>query len=308
MNGLMNNVKDWILQFFPQNARIVSIYPLKGSTTASLFEITIEISDKQKEHVVLRQYDKPDAVEKSKAISWVENEANSLIVAYSLRCSSPKFIGKDKYGEVSGYPLLLMSKLPGKVDLHPITITAWLENLAITLKDIHQNRLKDFSSKHFRYHHPDNLNIPVWSSHPEVWGVLFQLAKQQEPMYDPIFIHRDFHPVNVLWQGEEVTGVVDWANGCLGHAGIDVGHCRWNLAMIYGVDEADLFLEYYIKHAENRFSYDVYWDNVSLMDVLMDQPSVYPGWTEFGRKEITKEILIDRIDQYAISLYNRIKQ
>lgn len=77
--------------------------------------------------------------------------------------------------------------------------------------------------------------------------------------------------------------------------------------MIYGVDEADLFLEYYIKHAGNRFRYDVYWDNVSLMDVFMDQPSVYPGWAAFGRKEITKEVLIDRMDRYAISLFNKIK-
>ncbi|GLO64820.1 aminoglycoside phosphotransferase family protein [Oceanobacillus kimchii] len=308
MSDLTESMKAWVLDHFPEDSFITTINCLKGSTTATLFELTIGHPDKMENQVVLRQYNKLDTVGKNEAIAWVENEAKSLVVANSLRVSSPKLIGIDKYGEVSGYSLLLMSKLPGKVELNPYSMSAWLEKLAITLVKIHKNDINNFSSKHYRYQQSDDLNIPVWSQNPEIWKALFEIAKQPEPMYDPIFIHRDFHPVNVLWQDGEVTGVVDWANGCIGHAGIDLGHCRWNLAMIYGVYEADLFLEYYLNHAGSRFRYDMYWDNVSLMDVFMDRPSVYPGWAEFGRKEITKEVLIERMDQYALSLFNRIKQ
>ncbi|BAC12447.1 hypothetical protein [Oceanobacillus iheyensis HTE831] len=306
MSDLTESIKVWVLEYFPKGSFITNINCLKGSTTSTLVGITIEHPDKTESQVVLKQYNKPEAVGKSEAITSVENEANSLIVANSLRGNSPKLIGTDKYGDISEYPLLLMSKLPGAVDLHPDSISTWIEKLAITLVEIHQNDIKDFSSKHFRYQQSDDLNIPVWSQYPEVWKALIEIAKQPEPMYDPIFIHRDFHPVNVLWQDGEVAGVVDWTNGCIGHAGIDLGHCRWNLAMIFGVEEADIFLQYYIKQAGNRFKYDMYWDNVSLMDVLMDHPSVYPGWAAFGRREITKEIIMDRMDRYAISLFNKV--
>lgn len=25
---------------------------------------------------------------------------------------------------------------------------------------------------------------------------------------------RDYHPINVLWLGEEISGIVDWVNAC----------------------------------------------------------------------------------------------
>lgn len=54
------------------------------------------------------------------------------------------------------------------------------------------------------------------------------------------FIHRDFHPGNVLWQQGKVTGVVDWQSASTGPAVMDVGHCRVNLFR-YGLDAADQF-------------------------------------------------------------------
>ena len=35
---------------------------------------------------------------------------------------------------------------------------------------------------------------------------------------DPHLLHRDFHPLNVLWGAADVSGVVDWVNACVGHA------------------------------------------------------------------------------------------
>ena len=62
-----------------------------------------------------------------------------------------------------------------------------------------------------------------------------------------------------------VSGIVDWPNTCLGPAGIDVGHCRVNLALLHGVEFADLFLEAYQRHA-TEFIYDSYFDIVSIFD------------------------------------------
>lgn len=77
------------------------------------------------------------------------------------------------------------------------------------------------------------------------------------------FIHRDYHPGNVLWLGPRVCGIVDWVNASLGSPEADVGHCRANLVGHLGpgdiTDTADRFLQLYMA-ASDRDHYHPYWD------------------------------------------------
>lgn len=41
------------------------------------------------------------------------------------------------------------------------------------------------------------------------------------------------------------------------------------------------------------------------MDVLEGQPEVYPGWEVFGKTDITEEVMIERMDEYAVSLLEK---
>lgn len=100
-----------------------------------------------------------------------------------------------------------------------------------------------------------------------------------------------------------MSGVVDWPNACLGPAGIDVGHCRVNLALLYGVEVADLFLATYEKHAGSSFIYDSYWDIVSAFDFVGDgPPTVYGGWAAFGVTGLTDVMMEERMDAFVASL------
>ncbi|MFD1412630.1 phosphotransferase family protein [Oceanobacillus jeddahense] len=299
MVHLPEKLKQWIVSHFPGEVIIHHVYLLEGSTTATMYAIVLQLSVEKKTELVLRQY------EKNRTAKDIEQEADSLKTAASLTVDTPQCIAVDPDGEVIGKPLLLMRKIEGKVNILPINQTEWLGRLAETLARIHDNSIENFPWKHERYQKADEIEIPAWSSKQGVWERLKEIAMQPEPSYKPIFIHRDFHPTNVLWKDGKVSGVVDWASSCLGHAGIDVGHCRWNLAMLYGVEAADSFLSAYQEKMGYHFSYNVYWDIVSLMDVLEDQPEVYPGWKVFGKTDITVEIMIERMDRYAVSLLEK---
>lgn len=119
------------------------------------------------------------------------------------------------------------------------------------------------------------------------------------------FIHRDFHPANVLWEENKVSGVVDWPNACRGPQGVDVGHCRVNLAMLHGVEVGELFLEVYQEKVPD-FSYNPYWDLVSLVDMLFGPPKVFEGWKALGITYLTDEIIMKRLDDYLLSLLNKL--
>ncbi|MBL5777794.1 aminoglycoside phosphotransferase family protein, partial [Bacillus sporothermodurans] len=148
--------------------------------------------------------------------------------------------------------------------------------------------------------------IKVLTKRPELWGAVFDFVREPRPQVKPCFIHRDYHPTNILWVDDKVSGVVDWVNACRGPAGIDIGHCRLNLAMLFGVSTADEFLSAYEKLAGYSFSYHPYWDLLSLIDILFGSPEVYPGWIAFGVTNLTDQMMVDRLDQYMKSLLKKI--
>jgi Ser/Thr protein kinase RdoA (MazF antagonist) len=87
------------------------------------------------------------------------------------------------------------------------------------------------------------------------------------PDDDNALIHRDYHPLNVLWRGEQLTGIVDWAWACHGPRSVDVAHCRLNLVLAIGADAADLFLRAWQAHA-GVTDYDPAWDLRDAVDGL----------------------------------------
>jgi hypothetical protein len=101
---------------------------------------------------------------------------------------------------------------------------------------------------------------PVWAQRPEAWLRGIELLDGPLPTDERLFLHRDFHPGNVLWRDGEVTGVVDWVNASIGSPWADVGHCRVNLAEELGQNAADRFLELYREVSGRQDPYHSYWD------------------------------------------------
>ena len=134
-----------------------------------------------------------------------------------------------------------MTRLPGKVNLTPVDFDAWLRQLAGLLPRLHAISPEGHRWRHLPYNNLSTLQPPVWTKRPQAWAEAIRIGRGPRPAFEPRFIHRDFHPVNLLFEGEMLSGVVDWPNACVGPAGVDVAHCRWNLAAMYGLPAADRF-------------------------------------------------------------------
>lgn len=84
----------------------------------------------------------------------------------------------------------------------------------------------------YRQHHSDP---PPWTPRPAVWQRAIELFHGAPPGDRRCFIHRDYHPGNVLWQHDRISGIVDWEAASTGPPDIDIGHFRSNLTQ-YGPD------------------------------------------------------------------------
>lgn len=145
----------------------------------------------------------------------------------------------------------------------------------------------------------DSNDAPAWAKQTEVW----QRAIAEPPAESRHirFIHRDFHPVNVLYESAEKYNVVDWINACVGPVEVDVAHCRLNLALLESLEAAEQFLAEYIELS--GFSYDRKWDLTAVFDFEPETINVYPGWKAYGKANISRANVRERMENIVLKVY-----
>lgn len=307
LDGLPREAARWVERAVGGGARVVSAAPLAGATSSLLHGVSVERGGRRLE-VVLRRF--VDAEWLKTEPDLARHEAASLTKAARAGVPVPGLIAFDEEGSECGAPATLMTRLPGRVVLAPENLDAWLRRLAEVLLPFHELEAGDYPWGYFPYtDHLAGIEPPPWSQFPEHWeraAVIVAGRRPEGPAGRECFIHRDYHPNNVLWQDGRVSGVVDWVNACRGAPGFDVAWCRLNLAKLYGVAEADAFLRAYESHAGARFAYDPYWDLIALVEVLPGPPDVYEGWRVFGVTHLDDALMRERVDDYLASLVARL--
>lgn len=271
---------------------------LQGATSSSLFLVQF-MRGGEAQRFVLRVLDNP---------AWLANEpdlaaheAAALKEAQKAGLAAPRLVAYAADDVGFGAPAVLMSFMEGRIDLTPVNFQAWLAGLARALASIHGHPGHGFAWRFRSWVNRPLLAPPAWTTIPCAWERAIERVCGPEPAAPLVFIHRDYHPTNVLWQDGAVSGVVDWINACQGPAGVDVAHCRTNVAVMYGPAAADQFLAAYAK-ADPGFVYDPYWDLDSLLDTCLPTPLFYPPWQVFGLDFLAPAVLASRVDAYLESV------
>ena len=191
-----------------------------------------------------------------------------------------------------------MTRLPGRAEFAPLSIELWLRQMAEALPAIHDVPLATPQRRYRPYYDQRTRNAPAWSKQPKAWRHALDLARSRQPRTTSRFIHRDYHPWNILWQRGKLSGVVDWISACAGPPQVDVAHCRVNLVWFHGLDVADRFLAAYADASGSSVEdYDPYWDAMALADtglVIADIP-----WFDAG---LTLPLVRRRLDALAVAI------
>ena len=88
----------------------------------------------------------------------------------------------------------------------------------------------------------------------------------------------------MLWQGDRLSGVVDWPNAATGNRGSDVGHCRLNLAVLFDSRTAEDYLVMYERAAGVRV------DRRGDLRALL---CFDPGWQRFIPRQVAGRAPLD---------------
>jgi len=275
----------WVERTLGRDARVVDAQRLTGGLTSWVHALTVE-QHGQRTSYVLRWWD----AGADHAADAVRSEARVLTALAHSALPAPRFVGSTIDAADRG-PALLMTRLPGQVHLVPRDREHWLQQMATMLARIHA---LDVGGKPFEpWHDAHRLVPPSDALRPAIWREAAALVAAQPPPAHTCFIHRDYQHFNLLWSNEQLTGVVDWIEACVGPAAVDVGHCRLNLALLFSVDVAERFRELY--EAEAGRAVDPWWDVHALL-------AFGPDWKQFlpiqidGRAALDVDGMTSRIE------------
>jgi aminoglycoside phosphotransferase (APT) family kinase protein len=289
----------WVEQVLGSGARVAGWTRLTGGLTSMVHALTVERTG-ARERYVLRWWE-PDSEWQQWILRAVPLETAVLMKLERSGIPVPRVIASTT-DAVLGGPAVLMTRLPGEVQLMPDDRERWLRAMAQMLARIHALAIdeKPFASWLDRQH----WSPPPDASRPGVWAQAIALVAEERAPTRTCFLHRDYQHFNLLWSRERLTGVVDWSEACVGPPEIDVGHCRLNLTVLFSADVADRFREMY--EAESGYKVDAPWDVHALL-------SYGPSWKHFlpvqidGRAPLDADGMTRRMEEVLERALRRIR-
>lgn len=115
----------WVVKSMGSGSRIVGCRRLTGGVCSAVHRLTVEQRG-VRTFVVLRQYPGEPGLRET-----LEREIANLGVVAGSGLPVPSIVSHDAAGaSTGGAPSLLMTQLPGRIELSPVHPTAWMSRIA----------------------------------------------------------------------------------------------------------------------------------------------------------------------------------
>lgn len=302
--------RAWVERHLEVGERIVRTEVLHGGITAEMRRLTLGTRGGATRCLVLRSF-----VGVERAEDGLNREAAALTVLAGSGVAAPGLVAVDPTAAQCAYPSLLMTHLPGRTVLADEGVERRVPALARQLVAIHALRPAGRPGKYVTLTTADTVVTPRGAD-ARAWAAATDVIRRPPPPGEGRFLHRDFHPGNVLFDtaapgpaGPRITGVVDWATTSWGPADLDVAHCCTNLALLHGPAWGPRFAEAYEEAGgvlAGTAGERLYW---LVRDGLAFSEEVRPvarSWREAGRGELTTREVEERLHTYVTMLMDTL--
>lgn len=255
--------------------------------------------------VVLRRY-------RAETLAWNPHGparlAQTLTAVAQAGLPTPRLLAAELDGRTLGVPALLLSYLSGRGELQPPKPQRYLRQLAALLAPIHAVPASLPGLAHLP---PPPAQLESWlraaltspqlAADPD--GAAFTRALESAAaapaslLRSPSLVHGDYWAGNVLAQRGQLSAVIDWDQAALGSGGYDLGYCRVDLALLFGMEAARDFLAAYEQQSGNRIAPAALatWDLLAATRALPDGSGWLTGYHGLGRTDLHASLLGRRL-------------
>ncbi|MDN3020715.1 alpha/beta fold hydrolase [Streptomyces sp. S.PB5] len=292
--------RTWVAKQLPEGRTVATTRFLSGGWSAQMRGLTLDDGTE----LVLRSFVKPFF--RRHAPGLLNREAAVLaLLADEDGIPAAEPIAVDATAEHADHPSLLMSRLPGRVRVDEEDLVRRLDLLAAQLVRIHEVVPRERPRTYQAWTSPEQVRAP----HGALWERAVEVIRRDPPSYEGVFLHRDFHPGNVLFTDDlRIGGVVDWVETSWGPADLDVAHCSTALALLHGPEHGLGFRDRYEAQGGRRLAdgpEHLYWRLLDSLAYAPDAAKLAGPWQELGRTDLTPEVLGGRLEAYVGGLLER---
>lgn len=114
-----------------------------------------------------------------------------------------------------------------------------------------------------------------------------------------VLTHYDYWSGNALWDGSNLTGVVDWSGARHAPRGVDVAWCRQDLVLLGSAAAADTFLGTYQAESGVELIDIAQWDRQAAAQADPAVETWAPNYAGIGRGDVTPPLLRKRLDAWS---------
>ncbi|HEY5820417.1 MAG TPA: aminoglycoside phosphotransferase family protein [Propionibacteriaceae bacterium] len=229
----------------------------------------------------------------------VECEALGCVLMLDSGLPTPRLIASDPDGSRTGAYANLSTWLPGSVRLGapgPLEI----DELARVAAAIHARPVDPRRRPPaYVFWAPSDLHVPPWARRPDLWRRAIEIFADGPPPTPHGLVHRDFHPGNILWSGDRISGVIDWAETSWGPPDLDVAHAGTNFAILHDLGTAAAFTQAYVRHGgvlERDPEAARFWALSDILGFLPDPAPIVAALIS-TRPELTADVVRQRLEQ-----------
>ncbi|MEG8275886.1 alpha/beta fold hydrolase [Streptomyces sp. AHA2] len=295
--------RAWVAEQLPEGRTVTGSAFLSGGWSAQMRRLALDDGSA----LVLRSFVKPFFRRHAGGLLAREAEILTLL-ADEEGVPAPGLVGVDATAGHCDHPSLLMTVLPGRVRVDEEELGPRVDLLAAQLARIHRVLPAGRPRTYQAWTSPERVNVPAGA----VWERAVDVIRRDPPPYEGCFLHRDFHPGNVLFAGSgaglRISGVVDWVETSWGPADLDVAHCSTALALLYGPEHGLAFRAAYEERGGRRLAdgpAHLYWRLLDALAYVPDAAKLAGPWRELGRTDLTPRALAGRLEAYVTGLLER---
>ncbi|MER7815427.1 aminoglycoside phosphotransferase family protein [Streptomyces sp. NPDC096153] len=301
----------WVARNLAEGERVTAVVRLSGGWTAEMRRLAVT-GPAGERTLVLRSFVEPFFARHAPGLLTREADVLRLLASSDVPVAS--FVAVDATAEHCSHPSLLMSLLPGGVRLDDEGAGRRAHLLADQLLRIHRVPVTGATRPraYQAWTSADRVTPPSATRRPGLWERAVDVVRQKPPGYRGCFLHRDFHPGNVLFTGAgdelRISGVVDWVETSWGPADLDVAHCASALALLHGAAAGMRFADLYTAVGGTLAddpAEQLYWRLLDALAFAPDAEKVAGPWRELGRTDLTPDVLTGRLEDYVQALFDR---
>lgn len=232
---------------------------LTGGVSAQVTALEVERADGQTHRLIVRRHGSVD-LEHNPHIA--RDEFTLLEIARSHGLAVPKAYEFDESCELLPSPFIVIDYIEGDTEYSPADVAGYLLQMAAHLARIHS--VKDSLELTFLPGQARGFGErPALLDQSMHEGRIRDALESAWPLAqtnEPVLLHGDFWPGNILWRAGEIVAIIDWEDAGTGDPLVDLGNSRLEILWAFGADAMREFTERYTSMTAIDVTNLPYWD------------------------------------------------